>query len=642
MRVRVLACGILDGYFHRKKEENEECVENSSKMAQVIKVADPRVVVEQGVVLNDYEGPLQWEHYKIPASGLSDTQITFANLVTLGTNRIYNSGFEIEYNLEVTYPATVTSADINQYLHLKPFPLSQVSDQIRCNINGAACVSRPATTMLQRMPYWRQKILDKTCSFVPHELPPAGKPGITGTTAYGSVAKDAWKTETIPIAGGVDAKADLPDAQKDISVYVPISPYLGDTGDTEYEKKITMFEKNVIAIDHNAANRKITFTIREPIMCAPFNSRLDNLYQKPLCNITSLDIVYTLNDLRLMLTWNYWQYNMIKISQVPHTQIGIPHTADITAHISSAQLCFDVASLPAGMTVPPSITMPYYDYVNYVTDIPGGGHAGHDVEATSGVYTLSQVPTSIYIFVSENINFRTTYKNTEQESHSMFPDFAPIKHIELTVGNNTKILDTTSMLDRYKMCLANGLEGVTWHNFSNAQFQTAFRWEKSRHVLRLIPGIDFTIPEQRLVGGTPADQLVFQARVTADTSGCWSSDPLSLWIMFEYCGVLTIEPVHASIDMIPLKTIPPRGPPQVVASVAATDIHGGGEGTVPRGAGIFDILSAGASLANRGLSWLGRKGVFRSLNKRFGGDDMSDAPPAKVGAGIMAGNQFYD
>lgn len=634
----MLTCGILGAYFHRKKEE---CAESIGKMTQVIKVADPRVVVEQGVVLNDYEGPLQWEHYKIPASGLSDTQITFANLVTLGTNRIYNSGFEVEYNLEVTYPATVTSAEINEFLHLKPFPLSQVSDQIRCNINGAACVSRPATTMLQRMPYWRQKILDKTCSFVPHELPPAGKPGITGATAYGTVAKDAWKTETINTTTS-PVVADLPNADKQISVYVPMSPYLGDTGDTEYEKKITMFEKNVIAINHDTGNRKITFTIREPIMCPPFNSRLDNLYQRPLCNITSLDIVYTLNDLRLMLTWNYWQYNKLKISQIPHEELGIAHTADINAHISSAQLCFDVASLPAGMTVPPSITMPYYDYVNYVTDIPGGGHGSENLEVTSGVYTLSQVPTAIYIFVSENINFRTTYKNTEKESHSMFPDFAPINHIELTVGNNTKILDTTTMLDRYKMCLANGLEGVTWHNFSNPQFQTGFRWEKSRHVLRLIPGIDFTIPEQRLVGGSPADQLVFQARVTTNTTGCWSTDPLSLWIMFEYCGVLTIEPVHASIDMIPLKTIPERGPPQVVASVAATDIHGGGEGTEPRGAGIFDIVNTGVGLAKRGLNWLGRKGVFGWLNKRYGGDDMSDAPPAKIGAGLMSGQQFYD
>lgn len=610
-------------------------------MASVVKVADPRVVVEQGVVLNDYEGPLQWEHYKIPASGLSDTQITFANLVTLGTNRIYNSGFEVEYVLEVSYPATVTNHQINEWLHLKPFPLSQVSDQIRCNVNGAACVSRPATTMLQRMPYWRQKVLDKTCSFVPHELPPAGKPSVTGPDVIGTVAKDAWDTEIVPIAEGDNTKVSLPDAEKSISVWVPMSPYIGETGDTAYEKKIMMFEKNVIDWTHDSVNRKVTFVIREPIMCPPFNSRLDNLYQRPLCNITSLDIVYTLNDLRLMLTWNYWKYHKSNIDQVPHEEIGIPHTADITAHITSAQLCFDVASLPVGMTVPPVIQMPIYDYVNYVTDIPGGGHGGNNVEVTSGVYTLSQVPTSIYIFVSENVNFRSTYKNTERESHSMFPDFAPITHLELTVGNNTKIMDTTSLLDRYKMCLANGLEGVTWHNFSKAQFQTGYRWEKSRHVLRLIPGIDFTIPEQRLVGGTPADQLVFQARVTTDTTGCWSSDPLSLWIMFEYCGVLTIEPVHASIDMIPLKSIPPRGPPDVVAPVNAEAINGGGEGTNPSGAGIWDtILNVGKAVGQKALQWAGKRGVFDRLNKRYG-EPMNDAPNPKGGR-LMGAGDFYD
>ena len=69
-------------------------------MTTVKTIADKRVVAEQGVVLNQYVGPLNWEHYKIPASGLSNSQITFANIVTLGTNRIYSSDFQIEYTIE--------------------------------------------------------------------------------------------------------------------------------------------------------------------------------------------------------------------------------------------------------------------------------------------------------------------------------------------------------------------------------------------------------------------------------------------------------------------------------------------------------------------------------------------------------------
>lgn len=635
---------MLSAYFHRRKRENEKCVENSAKMAQVIKVADPRVVVEQGVVLNDYEGPLQWEHYKIPASGLSNTQITFANLVTLGTNRIYNSQFAIEYVLRVDYSATGAmppNANLaEQYIHLKPFPLSQVSDQIRCNINGAACVSRPATTLLQRMPYWRQSVLDKTCSECPHELPPAGVPGITYASSDVTLEQgDIGTVDYTETTGTLDLPPnDTTYVNAGMTNVTQFQEAIGDS--TAYERKIGHRELNVIDVQHDTANGVLTFTVREPVLCPPFNTRLDHLYQRPLCNITSLDIVYTLNDLKNMLTRRayVWLKKDNAAFVTAETAKGIDYTkADLQVSIQSAQLCFDVASLPEGMTVPPSITMPYYDYVNYVTDIPSGHAGAASVQASSGVYTLSQVPTAIYIFVSENVNFRNTYTKTA-DLESAFPHFCPIKHINLTVGNNTKILDTTTMYDRYRMCVANGLEGVPWRSFSKAIMDNGSRRVSSRHVLRLIPGIDFTIPEQRLVGGTPADQLVFQAHVEADCSDI-STNNMSLWIMFEYCGVLTIEPVHAQIDMIPLKSIPPRGPPQVVASVAANDIHGGGEGTNPSGAGIFDFISKGVDLGRRGLNWLGRKGVFRFLNKRYGGEE---EPPAKIGAGLMTDGQFYD
>ena len=89
-------------------------------------VADKRVVAEQGVVLNQYVGPLNWEHYRIPASGLSNTQITFANLVTLGTNRLYDSSFQIEYTIEVTLNSATAEQGqdfFDQNIRMHPFPL---------------------------------------------------------------------------------------------------------------------------------------------------------------------------------------------------------------------------------------------------------------------------------------------------------------------------------------------------------------------------------------------------------------------------------------------------------------------------------------------------------------------------------------
>ena len=122
-------------------------------MTTVRTVADSRVVAEQGVVLNQYVGPLNWEHYKIPASGLSNSQITFANLVTLGTNRIYDSNFQIEYTIEISLPSGTDyyQSFVETMLRPHPFPLHWVTDQLRTNINGAACMVRPQEQLFQRM-----------------------------------------------------------------------------------------------------------------------------------------------------------------------------------------------------------------------------------------------------------------------------------------------------------------------------------------------------------------------------------------------------------------------------------------------------------------------------------------------------------
>ena len=97
--------------------------------ADVRTVADSRVVAEQGVVLNQYVGPLNWEHYKIPASGLSNSQITFNNITTLGVNRIYDSNFEIEYTIQITYGSSFLlslESTIQNWIKFQPFPLQWV------------------------------------------------------------------------------------------------------------------------------------------------------------------------------------------------------------------------------------------------------------------------------------------------------------------------------------------------------------------------------------------------------------------------------------------------------------------------------------------------------------------------------------
>lgn len=538
-------------------------------MTEIRTVADPRVVTETGVVMNQYVGPLNWEHYKIPASGLSNTQITFANLVTLGANRIYDSNFTLEYTVQITLNNGGEQHDLEMVknaIRFHPFPLHWVCDQLRCNINGAACMSRPQETLLQRMMYWRQDVLNKTCAYCPHTKAPS----ISDATLFFNA----------------DATID--------QVMLNHQKKYGKYGSQEVGTPLPCVS---IRAEVSGTNDIITITFREPVICPPFNQRLDRVYQSPLYNITSIDIVYQLNDLKAMLEASTRiavdddnDFNMTIIERLsPSNVTGI--------NITSAELCFNVASLPSGMTVPPSLQLPYYDNVCYVTNanIPAGTTGLRTI--TSGVYTLAQVPTAVYIFVSND----QLYRSSGQTTGSCYePGFCPIKDINITMGNNTQLLNTTSEFDRYQMALANGLEDITWEEFKNpviplpyTNMPTIRSFNQGGHfcrcILRLIPGVDLLIPDKRLVGGTDAEQMVFQVRLTIDPAGIPDAiqPSLALWIMFEYCGILTIEPVHASIDMLPIKAIPPITGIDVVPDTSVDAASGGGEGTNPTGAGIF-------------------------------------------------------
>lgn len=540
-------------------------------MTEIRTVADPRVVTETGVVMNQYVGPLNWEHYKIPASGLSNTQVTFANLVTLGANRIYDSNFQVEYTLEINFDTTglsLTQEDVETWIRFHPFPLHWVTDQLRCNINGAACMTRPQESLPQRMMYWRQQVLDKSCSFCPHTKCPTIVDGAVSWQAGATVEQETFNHQM----------------------------KYGRNGSQNSGTPLPCVSFKAVSSGNNTV---VQVTFREPVLCPPFNQRLDKIYQSPLYNITSIDIVYQLNDLKAMLEASYctllndtggWTLTQNLVNNMDPSHVT-------SLKITAAELCFNVASLPTGMTVPATLTLPYYDNVCYVTDagIPAGTTGERMI--TSGVYTLAQVPTAIYIFVSQN----QLYRSTGQVTAPCFdPGYCPIRDVNITMGNNTQLLNTTSEYDRYQMALANGLEDVTWEEFtrpiiplSHSDMTTIRQFNQGAHyskcILRLIPGVDLLIPDKRLVGGSDAEQMVFQVRLTADVTGIPDAmqPTLALWIMFEYCGVLTIEPVHAAIDMLPIKAIPPITGIDVVPDTTVASTEGGGEGTNPNGAGIF-------------------------------------------------------
>lgn len=588
-------------------------------MTTVKTIADKRVVAEQGVVLNQYVGPLNWEHYKIPASGLSNSQITFANIVTLGTNRIYSSDFQIEYTIDVQLNKTDAPFDqekMETEIRMHPFPLHWVTDQLRCNINGAACMVRPQEQLFQRMMYWRQSVLDKTCSYCPHTKCPV--------TEDRCVHYQDGHTN----GGSGDTEATHFTVPWDQRLVNHQCKY-GKNG-----SQIVGTPLPCVSFVYNTSSGVATITFREPILCPPFNQRLDEIYQGPLFDITSIDFVYQLNDLRMMFMSNA-EYEVTYTGAINKIDATVGRNNISNIIIKDANLCFNVASMPPGMTVPPVLQLPYYDNVCYVTNAaPQLTSASTGVQTfVSGVYTLAQVPTAIYIFVSENQNYRSqrvtksvsgggTWTNDDYE-----PSLSPIKNINITMGNNTQLLNTTSEYDRYQMALANGLEGVSWEEFTRTRIGLLgesqggnggdLKGHGCKCMLRLIPGIDLLIPDKRLVGGTDAEQMVFQVRLEADITDVpdLAKEHLALWIMFEYVGTLTIEPVHASIDMLPLKTTPPITGIDGVADTSVDSATGGGEGTNPKGAGIFDGLLGKISSIYKVGKRIWNSGIGRNVRR---------------------------
>ncbi len=607
-------------------------------MATIKTIADPRVVTNTNIVFNDYVGPLNWEHYKIPASGLSNSQITFANLVTLGVNRLYSSDFEIQYKVQITLTATAkedmeTSCpehmDINDWVrHVltpKAFPLNSCCDQIRANINGAACMSRPFHTLFYREQFWRQDVIDKTCPECPHVIDRTADRVITRDQGIGSVYNGA----SFPYIYEGNKRYNIVDCQ---------------------------------GFQYNTSTGVITLDIREPILCPPFNQRLDQIYQGPLFNITSLDITMTLMDLHNMFKSTFMQPNIGNT-----TRLLTPMVDMATINISEAKLCFDVASLPVGMEVPATLNLPYYDHVTYVTDTPIASD-GTIHEVTSGVYTLAQVPSAIYLFVAPNSQYRLNTQDLQT---------IPIRHVSITLGNNTQILNTCDDHDLLRMSVANGLQKVDFDHWSYNDF--FYPNDSAVSILKLIPGIDVLIPDKRLVGGSDAEQMVFQARLGVyfndmrdghDTTALGNA--IAVYCAFEYAGILEIAPVHANIDMIPIKVVPDpyAGEYPVLDAVADSSVDeglGGGEGS---GNNIGSGIAAGSLLSffnnalafarkayNSSIGKMIRRGINSVLEERPPPTEMNDTPSTALvpasGAGvkrrryntggtIIGSGKFYD
>ncbi|MBO7209396.1 MAG: hypothetical protein J6V44_00080 [Methanobrevibacter sp.] len=596
-----------------------------------VRVVDTRIEPQPNPVYADTVGPVQNQYYKQPASGLSDSFITFNNLTTLGTDRAYLDTFELEITAAITFHQTgaTTTGPKRTMWTLDSFPFNKCCEEVRVNINGGAFFSQPLSYLRAKERYWDEKAISDAYT----GICPCHKPW---------QQDESGLNERVQVVSG-------PESGVDLKINVRQALEVGSTNSPSRAVSKGQYMETACGINSSrnsmfiplyteqAVDQTITVKWREPIFASPFSSRIDANYGRPLYNITSIDIAFNLQDLR----------NMILCFD--------PWVTDYEVHITDCQLRYQVETVPTGIA--PSYTVvPYRRFVPYITDatqeIPAGeSNAVTHISITSGTYTLNEIPTAIWVFagptkaqmqshISNRILFENAIKTATSWCNNLYSynrPFGFLDKVNISLGNTTQILNTAETPDLFRIAKANGCQDsyASWaipHAQPGRFFpddQTGIHssdttnWpsyiyrptcvEKAYSagmgsVLRLIPGTDIILPDQQLVPGSNANNMVFQ--ITADF---WFSNVppnfrnVSLWLLFEYVGVATITPGQCEITMNPLSNGAAMQTAPVVSGTETEPV------STVEGSGWLDKLKEIAGHANNFAKKTGIVGNLLSL-----------------------------
>ena len=622
---------------------------------KTVQFVDPRIEPQPDPAYDYIIGPTQNQYYKIPASGKGESAITFNNLTTLGADRAYLDTFEIELGVDIYFESentfAVAEGEENPLINfpLGPadwtfdsFPFSKCCSKITTNINGGAFFSEPMAYLRAKERYMDPEALARHYT----NICPIQKPLLQTESG-----KSYNKIKTV---GEVT------------ELYNPFTPSIIDGGDgpvilmEQNSATPTRFGRGMFNFNQSAEGMKGGFnnaivrlgpkradnlgyanyhfcsdtsgnvdrealkylhvyvTWREPVLCSPFTQRYDADYQRPLYNITSMDLTFEMPTLK----------NMIRLANYTG---NLSFIKDYTIKIRDANLCYQVMTIPPSVTKPLQTIVPYRRFVPYITDFPGtngkAGSSGITADGgtqtiSSGVYTLNEIPTAIWVFCGpsratlqqglgdkrelakdERVGNTDVTVNGNWDSNNLF---GYLNHITITMANTTQILDRCQPVDLYRIAVANGCHDSYWSwqlndtllpkntsgEGSIIQTLPKTMYYGAGSVLRLIPGVDLIVPDQALIPGANANNMVFQC--TADFTippHAANLNNYSLWLLFEYVGVASISPGQCEITMNPLGS----GDIMAVSPIMSAT-NDKSEGVIG-GSGFWDRAKRGAEIA---------------------------------------------
>jgi len=598
---------------------------------KTVQFVDPRIEPQPDPLYDYVIGPTQNQYYKIPASGKSNSSLTFNNLTTLGVDRAYLDTFEIELTCQFTFnlagyindenaeggirEATDTEINANHEIFPAPdsftfqsFPFNTCCDEARVNVNGGAFFSQPLCYVRAKERYMDQKALSECYENVCPIHRPIGQTE-TGRVYTTTMNSDDSSMMNTPMSDAPMAPYNDITAINGVGFPTRLGAGMYNFMQSEtglgggFNNSIIHLGKKRDAGGYENWYRDgktvyLTVTWREPLFVSPFSSRYDANYGRPLYNITSLDFAFNLQNLG----------NMIRIANL-HSKI-VPdndddnrasvYIKDYKVDIKSAQLCYQVMTIPSILQKPLTTLVPYRRFVPYITDYnqqagTGGPDAsaittaGANIEIRSGIYTLNEIPTAIWVFCAPTkdcvqMNYEDKYVKPkgaattelqENRDNTLYKSnwecnklFAYLRHINITMANTTQILNTAEPHDLYRIAKANGCEDsyYSWSGYDVPWPKYTFATDSNSDnllpmkgflgagsVLRLKPGVDLIVPDIPLIPGANANNMVFQ--VSADfyvPPHSEANGKYSLWLLFEYVGVAAISPGQCEISMNPL------------------------------------------------------------------------------------------
>ena len=597
---------------------------------KTVQYLDPRIEPQPDPVYDYVIGPTQNQYYRIPASGFSQSSITFNNLTSLGIDRAYLDTFELELSATILFEVSKTVHDADIIVPalsdwtFQSFPFNTCCEEARVNINGGAFFSQPMCYVRAKERYMNQYELSKSYQNIcpvhrPETQYESGRRFDYPCTKNEAATYFLTDYRGYPGRYGAYHRGYMPSSEGIIGGdNMSFIDYSADSLSTKDYPPFTITKKQ--------DNGKYYIVVgpvvwREPIFVSPFSSRYDATYGRPLYNITSMDLAFNLcSNLGNMIRVNNWQFAPVAgvLDRNAMTLI------DYSVHLDTACLCYQVMTIPPILNKPLTTLVPYRRFVPYITEYNKQGNTttttagtvvnihGDKINMSSGVYTFNEIPTAIWVFVApvksryqtNDLDFYRADGGT-QDAAATADDvnafgnwdsnklFGFLKKVNISMANTTQILATAKPSDLYRIAKANGCEdsAQSWLNafplntslnfdvftmakavhgvdgtgggwsvgddtnmrkFTDAK-RTLTSYTGAGSVLRLKPGVDIIVPDQPLIPGANANNMVFQVEVDAVIPpNSLSQVHYALWLLFEYVGVAAISPGQCEITMNPL------------------------------------------------------------------------------------------